>query len=648
MKRSNSSQPDPTPIVAADGGGDGGNSPAPDGQTPQPVELPEDLTAQDDDGAYQLPDEDLAALHEQAQAEFDALYESGDAPDTAGLTRANELVGIIETLRGEQGRRDEEQQAAADEMAQLRQRVHGDGAGDDDPDGAGEGDDGGGAGDDGGEVLEGEVVEPEPEPAMVAGNRRTVPVDRQRLDRGRNSLNHNLRRQGRNPSGATPSGGFDPSVGRRPTVSLQQAQRFAPNARVPDGQRREEAVLVAAGEIPGHPVGSPLADYGRLADAMSQRVRNVSVGRSPNGVATRHPVAYMDRKHAFDLSDKTTPAEINEVLTAATDPQVLTAAGGWCAPPTTSYDFYNVVCEDGLWDGPTVGTPRGSMQWPQSPSFGDIMGLDDNPWTWTNQDDIDTVGSNSPEKPCQRIPCPELDDATLECDGICLTVGNLTDFAWPELVENHTRLLMAAQTHYMNMRKIQALVDGSVAVSPTSLGAGVIAPLLNALDLQAWDMREKYRMCEDAVLETILPRWLIGMVRADLSLRRGLDLAEAFNATMNLLADWLDTRNLRAQFVTDWQIGNAGQLGGAEPATDWPSTVQALLYPPGTWVVGQGMRLNLGVIRDSVLNRTNDHTAAWMEECYLVARIGHESRLVTVDACPNGMTNAGSELLCAS
>jgi hypothetical protein len=58
------------------------------------------------------------------------------------------------------------------------------------------------------------------------------------------------------------------------------------------------------------------------------------------------------------------------------------------------------------------------------------------------------------------------------------------------------------------------------------------------------------------------------------------------------------------------------------------------------------MTLDLGVIRDSTLNATNDYTAAWMEECYLVAKIGHESRVVTVDVCANGTTGAANMAGC--
>jgi hypothetical protein len=54
------------------------------------------------------------------------------------------------------------------------------------------------------------------------------------------------------------------------------------------------------------------------------------------------------------------------------------------------------------------------------------------------------------------------------------------------------------------------------------------------------------------------------------------------------------------------------------------------------------MTLDLGVTRDSVLNAENDHTAAWTEDCRLIAKIGHESRVVTIDTDNAGETGAAN------
>lgn len=420
-------------------------------------------------------------------------------------------------------------------------------------------------------------------------------------------------------------------------ASLANAAQHSPKTP-PPAAPRAESVLVASADIPGFNLGGLIPDMDSLIAAVHARSRILP---DHSGYI---PVASMNRQFAFTLNDKSTQQEIDAILKETLDPNVLVAAGGWCAPSTISYDFFNIVCEDGMIDLPTVGITRGGLQFPTSPSFGDVAGQI---WTWTETQDIAALtGTGQPGqfKPCVRVPCPAYTNNRLECDGLCLTMGNLMSDAFPELVANQMRLLFAAQAHYTNARIIQQLVTGSTAVTyATVTGHGLAAPVLEAVELQVEDYRIKYRMCSDAVLEAVFPTWILPMFRADLAKRLGL--AE-FDVSDARIIAWFNARSVRVQFVQDWQVGTTGLLGQSTPSTEWPTSVQFLLYAAGTWIRGNGMRLDLGVIRDSVLNATNDFTAAWMEECYLTARVGHESRLVTVPICPNGATQAGITMGC--
>ena len=76
--------------------------------------------------------------------------------------------------------------------------------------------------------------------------------------------------------------------------------------------------------------------------------------------------------------------------------------------------------------------------------------------------------------------------------------------------------------------------------------------------------------------------------------------------------------------------------------TAWPTSVTIMMYAAGTFILGNGLSLDLGVVRDSVLNATNDHTAAWTEECHLIARVGHESRQYTINFAVNGRTGSAN------
>lgn len=561
------------------------------------VQLPADLTS--------LSDAELAELQAQAEAEFDTQIDSEDGDPDQRLARATELADIIDATRSDNERRVAvAAQREADANA-LRERVR--------PPAP--------------EVEEAEVVEGELVDAAPAAVTASTTVVRDRTS----------------ATEALLSGGPMPQATRKLNPSLLDIKKNAPAVKAP---RRRESVLVASAEIPNVAQGSVLNDMDALVAAMHLRARALPVGRL--GIdAIQYPVATMQLDHRFMLDMGATPDQINEVLTAATDVDALVAAGGWCSPSEISYDFYNIVCEDGMLDLPTVGINRGGMRWPTSPSYGDIV---NNYWSWNETQDIAalTGTAQSGTKVCYRVPCPTFNEQRLHCDGLCLTVGNLMEDAFPELIANHTRLLFAGQAHRLNTLRINELLlpaNSTGVTGNVAGGQGLVAPVLGYLELQAIDLREKYRMCEDAVLEVILPRWLRGAMRSDLRKRTGMGL-EALAVSDAMLMNMFDLLNIRIQWVTDWQVGSTGFPGGATAITAWPTTVQFLMFPAGTFVLGRGLQLNLGVIRDSVMNATNDHTAQWMEECWLIAKIGHESRLGTISICASGMTGAATLTAC--
>jgi hypothetical protein len=440
-----------------------------------------------------------------------------------------------------------------------------------------------------------------------------------------------------------------PDAGLNRRLRLGEIAQYAPNAEVHEA--RSEAVIVASADVPGFTQGGRLENIAQLGEAMHKRARMLPVTRT--GDPNVFPVASLQREFTYTLNENSSPEDMNAVLQAAADEDVLTAAGGWCAPSEISYDFFNVVCEDGMIDLPTVGLNRGGVQYPTSPSFGDLTAIDDIVWTWTELDDIEAVDSDSLVKPCVRVECPTFVDRRADCYGFCVTAGNLVDYAYPELITNWLRLVMAIRARATNARIIDIMLNGggsgdaitpSIAVNHTGLLGATTSALLSSIELSAIDYREKYSMCFDSVLEVVLPRWANAVIRADLANRDGINV---FGVTDAMIADWFDIRNVRVQFVGDWQVRAGGDPGSDTPVTDWPTTLDYMIYAPGTFVRGNSMSLDLGVVRDSVLNSTNDHTAAWTEDCFAILKPGHESRVVTVDICGSGEIGSRS-LTCAS
>jgi hypothetical protein len=175
-----------------------------------------------------------------------------------------------------------------------------------------------------------------------------------------------------------------------------------------------------------------------------------------------------------------------------------------------------------------------------------------------------------------------------------------------------------------------------VAASASAVAIGTAAnaavpQFVNACGLAATDYRTRYAMDEDAVLEVVFPYWVLEAMRSDLGYRPGIDDPTLLSVADATIIGMFTSRNVRPQFVSDWQVRAAGLPGvSTNDLAAWPTSVTFMLYAAGTFLHGTGMSLDLGVVRDSVLNAENDFTAAWAEETHLVAMVGHASRRYTL------------------
>jgi hypothetical protein len=438
-------------------------------------------------------------------------------------------------------------------------------------------------------------------------------------------------------------------VGLQATTALAAAARTRPVSQLP-----ERRLVVTAGvDIPGVATGGEMTTLEALADAVIRRAKAMPVSR--DGEEARGPiVASIRNEFEHVVDDRHQPSEIEELLRQMRSEdakEALLAGGGWCAPSEIRYDFFNVACTDGLIDLPTLGINRGGIRFPTSPSLADVFGAafggfsttfstTSNPFLWLESDDVATV-TGAPNKPTVRVPCPSFNEVRLECYGLQVTAGNLTDDAYPEATRNFLRLMLAAHEHAMNGRLLALMVAQSSAAINTGQFAATGKPVFNqvigGLGLAATDYRARYGMCEDDVLEVVGPKWVREAIRSDLAWRTGAgdELVAVTNAQID---GYLAARRVRVQWVDDWQIRASGLPGFSTPVTAWPTAADFLVYAAGTFVRGDGMTLDLGVVRDSVLNAENDYTAAFSEECHLIAKVGNESRRYTIAFNVNGAT----------
>lgn len=562
----------------------------------------------------ELTSAELSDARTALQEEFDKQYDAlGDDPTQEELDSLELLGAQMTTVDAVKADKDAEAAAKRERMSALRDKVSGKKADEDD------------SGEDESEDVDASADEDE----LVTATSEEV-------------LTASIATAVETAVKSAADAWLKPARDLNSRIRFGTMKQYAPDAKVKHANA--DAVITASANIPGFTQGGLIENIDELGRAMHQRAKMLPVGRT--GTTEHVPIASLQRSFTYTLDKMSTYEDFKRIIEAATDEEVLTAAGGWCAPSEINYDFFNIVCEDGMWDVPTIGLNRGGVQYPISPSFGDLAGQPGIVWTWTEQDDIDAVDSASIIKPCVRLDCPSFLNRRKDCDGFCVTAGNLVDYAYPELVANWLRLVMAIRAHATNARLLDIAINGggsgddigpALPVNHMGLNGDVTAKLLTSIELSITDYREKFAMCDDAVLEGVFPRWAQMVIRADLANRNDMEFLAVTDAQ---IADWFNVRDVRAQFVGDWQVRTPGYPGAATALTELPPEMDYLLYPAGTYVKGSGMTLDLGVVRDSVLNETNDHTAAWTEECYALLKPGHESRLVTVDVCAAGEIGA--------
>jgi hypothetical protein len=440
-------------------------------------------------------------------------------------------------------------------------------------------------------------------------------------------------------------------VTERAAATLGQTAQVAPKVAAPPAK----LPITAAG------TGNSVTSVDALADLFITKANDIPTTQLGNR-APRHKVATIRNEFTHTADNNTSPFVIQEIMEAmASEPgsPALTAGGGWCAPNEIRYNFFNIAEEPtGILDLPTVGVTRGGLQWPVSPAIGDVFfqaggsnpasgfggfaftfANTSDPWLWSEADDQATV-TGSVNKPTLRVPCSTFTSGRLEAYGLTLTAGNLTDSAYPEQTSNFLRLLRMAYAHAINARLISLVVAAATTFS--GLGAAnmpAFQTILDAVELASTDYRNKFAMSDDAVLEVILPRWVLAVMRADLAWRNNV---ERESVPDSVIRGYFTDRGVRVQFVSDYQVRGSGLPGtSATTLVKFPATADMLLYAPGTFLHGQGMSLDLGVVRDSILNAENDFTAAWAEETHMIAKVGHECRKYTITFGVNGSGSLG-------
>lgn len=572
--------------------------------------LPEDYAT--------LPDERIQELHDQAVEVFNRVYDPEDAEGLSDedVAAMSALADAVEALRGVQTERQAARQEHRQTAQELAARVQPASA---ETDGEGDGD------------GEGATQAAVNEGGQAAANDGT---------------------QTSNSNGGTGNGASEVTAS---TARPEGIHVSLPNVR--RGQRRREPAeeatpgpsLLASADLGAFNAGQPVT-FDQIAEQLTRRTQGMTDSQYQaayhNGRRIQNSIGLASVTKGFHPSLVASADNAMEVLTRAVDQhrlpgESLTAAGGWCSPSQTVYDLAaELESADGLIDVPEFQVTRGGIRFTRGPDFGTLYA--ESSFAYTEAEDTagDYDGYGGGEKPCFRVDCPGFEDIRLSSAGFCVTAGILANRAYPEVTARTIRGALIAHEHRMAVRIVDGMVADSTAVTWGANPLGATAPLLTAIEGQATHYRYTHRMSDATILEAVFPRWVRGVIRADLSRRLGVDLLSVTDAQ---ITGWFSQRGINPQFIYNWQ----DLTGTADTFTAFPETVDFLLYAAGTWARGSSDVITMDAIFDSALLRQNDFTALFTEEGWLLARRGHDSRVVTVPICGNGAVAGGVAVTCA-
>ena len=348
------------------------------------------------------------------------------------------------------------------------------------------------------------------------------------------------------------------------------------------------------------------------------------------------PEARVLRENAYEQN--------TEKIQAVTSEDAIVASGGLCAPVSNYYELANVSVPDRPVRDALAGfqAVRGGIKFGRPPVLGDVTSA-----ISLITADEDGQGGTFATKSCQIVDCPTLEEVDLDIVAHCVQFGNLGSRAWPEQVAQFNDLVMAAHARVAEVNLLDGIGSASTQVTATDTGFGYmgVSGLLGQILAAAAGMRSRNRMADGVRLRWFAPAWIKQWLVADL-VNSQFDRFSRDEA--GVVAMLRELGGIEPSFTLDGETGQ-GQIFGAQAAgalLTFPSTITHYLFPEGSFLFLDGGELELGIVRDSVLNSTNDYQI-FGETFENVAFVGVESLRITSTLCPAGATGGpAASLLC--
>ena len=573
------------------------------------AEIIEALTSDDEElraaQLAELNDEALESLLDDLRAASDPYREKGDDLTDEDVAEVARIRDAFQMVKAEQAMREEtaaaeaeaaatraaETQALLDEMAPAPEAEAEETV----------------------EAADEETEAPEPEPVQAATPKRTT---------------------------------------RRPSLAELATRPPQPEpepTRIEYAHPRWEVVLQ------GNKAGRFLENRQDIADRVNEARH--SLLEAPAGFAEKVVVARLEADYpaerTFDADDSPVDnmRKIDAITAAARDrdsysPEVeaIVASGGFAAPAEPRYDIFNISDQSRPVAAAMarVGVTRGQITVVPAWRLSNIV--TGGPGTsgaaislWTNTTDT-TPGGSTKQRQSFGARAPQ----TCSVQAIVARgrFGNFMGRAFPELVADDVTLMMTAHARIAEVALLDCIIDAmNFDVSQTGF-FGTARDLKTTLMQAAANIRSRER--SSAAIRAIVPREALGMVVVDFLNQQGSGEIDAPSLTEDGARSFLGTTGLNLAYSLDTSTGaDAFQIAtdGAN-LPDWPDDFEIPIFPEGSALFLDGGRLDLGIVRDSTLNNTNDYEmfVETFEGCCWLGPYGMTLSLTT---CPSGESQTG-------
>lgn len=450
---------------------------------------------------------------------------------------------------------------------------------------------------------------------------------------------------------ADPSAATEPTPEPEPTPEVEPAAAGAPPVTFkPSGRKTpakpaadpeiDVAKLVAMDNVPGKRPNEEFTNWAELAELMYERAGSLNPSSNERIAVAKVLGGYdkvqgrvLDERPDFNLSRFET-----DELTAAL-----------CAPFTP---YYGMSCQNTarrpvFGSLPQFQAPRGGVSIYPSPTLADIT---DGIGVWTASDDANPTAVKAD---CQTIECATPVDYVMYAVYRCLTVKNMLQMTFPELLEAYLNRLAAAWARMAEKRLLDLMGSAVSNITAPAQKVGASESILTTLLQFVTAYQERQRWDFDTV-EVWAPRWLQNALKTDMYHQRRTDGPKTMPTDGDVTAVFT-----RAGATVHWYLDDPTWADSAAPSqavadgalATWPTSVNLLVAPPGKFALIDRGELRVGVTgnniyRDLTSLMRNEFTFFFESFEGIVDTNSCPADLVSIPTCFNGVQVADVTVDC--